>query len=55
MKQLRLAKVTTLEDANRFLEKEYWPEWNERFARPLEGVPDHASGADAADWIWRRR
>jgi hypothetical protein len=40
VKHLRLAKVTTLQDANRFLETEYWPEWNERFARPLSGVVD---------------
>jgi transposase len=40
VKHLRLAKVKTLQDANRFLEAEYWPEWNERFARPLEGVVD---------------
>ena len=38
VKQLRLAKVTTLQEANKFLEAEYWPEWNERFARPLKGV-----------------
>jgi hypothetical protein len=40
VKHLRLAKVKTLQDANRFLEAEYWPEWNERFARPLNGVVD---------------
>lgn len=40
VKQLRLAKVTTLQAANEFLEKEYWPEWNERFAHPLNGVVD---------------
>ena len=40
VKQLRLAKVKTLQDANKFLEAEYWPEWNERFARPLDGVVD---------------
>ena len=40
IKQLRLAKVKTMQAANEFLEKEYWPEWNERFARPLEGVVD---------------
>jgi hypothetical protein len=40
VKHLRLAKVKTLQDANKFLEAEYWPEWNERFARPLEGVMD---------------
>jgi hypothetical protein len=40
VKQLRLARVKTLQDANKFLEAEYWPDWNERFARPLEGVVD---------------
>ena len=40
VKELRLAKVTTMPAANRFLEKEYWPEWNARFARSLEGVVD---------------
>jgi hypothetical protein len=38
VKQLRLAKIKTMQDANKFLEEEYWPEWNERFARPLQGV-----------------
>jgi hypothetical protein len=38
VKNLRLAKVKTMQDANKYLEQEYWPEWNERFARPLEGV-----------------
>lgn len=40
VKHLRLARVTTLQAANEFLEKEYWPEWNERFAKPLTGVVD---------------
>lgn len=40
VKHLRLAKVKTMRDANKFLEAEYWPEWNERFARPLKGVVD---------------
>jgi transposase len=40
VKQLRLAKVKSMADANKFLEEEYWPEWNERFARPLKGVVD---------------
>jgi transposase len=40
VKHLRLAQVKTLQDANKFLEAEYWPEWNELFARPLEGVVD---------------
>src|ERR1700730_4227363 len=40
VKQLRLARVCTLEAANAFLEKEYWPEWNECFARPVKDFPD---------------
>src|SRR5215469_3365294 len=40
IKCLRLARVTTMKGANHFLEKEYWPEWNERFARPLTGMMD---------------
>jgi len=40
IKQLRLAKVCTLEGANAFLEKEYWPEWNECFARSVKDFPD---------------
>lgn len=40
VKQLRLARVKTMQAANEFLEKEYWPEWNERFARPLAGFTD---------------
>lgn len=35
VKHLRLARVSTLEGANAFLEKEYWPEWNAHFARPV--------------------
>ena len=41
VKQLRLARITTLEGANAFLESEYWPEWNARFARPVEEFPNH--------------
>src|SRR5437667_5379087 len=40
VKQLRLAKVRNLEAANVFLEKEYWPECNVRFARPVAGFPN---------------
>jgi transposase len=40
VKQLRLAKVSTLEAANVFLEQEYWPEWNARFARPVADFPN---------------
>jgi transposase len=35
VKHLRLAKVSTMEGANAFLESEYWPEWNAHFARPV--------------------
>jgi transposase len=40
VKDLRLAKVSTMEAANAFLETEYWPEWNERFARPIADYPN---------------
>jgi hypothetical protein len=40
VKHLRLAHVSTLEAANAFLEKEYWPEWNARFARPVQDFPN---------------
>ncbi len=40
VKHLRLAKVNTLESANAFLEKEYWPEWNTHFARPVADFPN---------------
>jgi transposase len=40
VKHLRLAKVATLEGANAFLEKEYWPEWNAHFARPVQDFPN---------------
>jgi transposase len=40
VKQLRLAKIATLEAANAFLENEYWPEWNACFARPLKDFPN---------------
>src|SRR6185437_9866586 len=36
VKQRRLVKISTLEAANAFLEKEYWPEGNTRFARRVE-------------------
>jgi transcriptional regulator with XRE-family HTH domain len=41
VKHLRLAKIATLSDANKFLETEYWPEWNEHFARPVADFPNH--------------
>jgi transposase len=40
VKQLRLAKICTLQGANAFLEKEYWPEWNACFARPVKDFPN---------------
>jgi transposase len=40
VKQLRLAKIVSLAAANEFLEKEYWPEWNEHFARPVKDFPN---------------
>jgi transposase len=40
VKQLRLARIATMESANAFLEKEYWPEWNECFASPVQEFPN---------------
>jgi transposase len=40
VKHLRLAKVKSMRTANEFLEKEYWPEWNERFARRPAATAD---------------
>ncbi len=40
IKQLRLAKVKTMQGANEFLEKEYWPEWNAKFTHPARGKED---------------
>jgi hypothetical protein len=40
VKHLRLAKVSTMEGANAFLESEYWPEWNAHFARPVADYPN---------------
>jgi hypothetical protein len=40
VKLLRLAKISTREAANAFLETEYWPDWNERFARPVADFPN---------------
>jgi DNA-binding Lrp family transcriptional regulator len=50
VKQLRLAKICTLEAANLFLETEYWPEWNEAFARPVKDFPNlHRPLTEALD------
>jgi hypothetical protein len=40
IKELRLAKVKTMEAANDFLEKEYWPEWNVKFTQPARDEQD---------------
>ena len=47
VKEMRLQQIATLEQANRFLERSFWPFWRQRFAvqpvlavnahRPLEG------------------
>jgi len=50
VKQLRLAKIATMEAANAFLEKEYWPEWNEYFARPVKDFPNqHRALTESVD------
>jgi transposase len=41
VKHLRLAKVSSLQSVNAFLETEYWPEWNAHFARPVADFPNH--------------
>jgi transposase len=41
VKHLRLAKISTMEAANEFLEQEYWPEWNEHFASPVADFANH--------------
>lgn len=41
VKHLRLAKISTMEAANEYLEKEYWPEWNEHFASPVADFANH--------------
>src|SRR6266478_9660163 len=46
VKLLRLAKVSTREAANAFLETEYWPEWNERFARPVTDFSNQHRGLE---------
>ena len=40
IKELRLAKVKTMQAANDFLEKEYWPEWNAKYTRQPSGEED---------------
>ncbi|MGH9647044.1 MAG: ISNCY family transposase [Bryobacteraceae bacterium] len=40
IKELRLAKVNTMQVANEFLEKEYWPEWNTKFTQEARDQQD---------------
>jgi len=58
VKHLRLAQVATLEAANAFLETEYWPEWNQRFAKPVAEFPNQhrplTPYLDLADPVPRR-
>lgn len=50
IKELRLAKVKTMQAANEFLEKEYWPDWNERFTKAAKGKEDlHRPLAEGVD------
>jgi hypothetical protein len=62
IKLMRLAKVKTMAEANLFLEQEYWPEWNERFAKPLTGFTDlhrpltpHIDAASALSHVEQRQ
>jgi hypothetical protein len=41
VKHLRLAGIRTIEAANAFLETEYWPEWNTKFARSAAEFANH--------------
>jgi hypothetical protein len=41
VKHLRLSRISTMEAANEYLEKEYWPEWNEHFASPVADFANH--------------
>jgi len=50
VKELRVAKVSTLEAANRFLEDVYIPFWNQRFAKPPADPTDaHRPLPDGVD------
>ena len=40
VKGLRIAKVSSLEEANAYLEQEYLPRWNESFTRVAENATD---------------
>ena len=42
VKEMRLQQISTLEQANRFLEMTFWPAWQQRFARqPATSVDAH--------------
>src|ERR1700692_889381 len=50
VKQLRLAKICSLEAANLFLETEYWPGGDGGFARPVKDFPNlHRPLTEALD------
>ncbi len=50
VKELRVAKISTLEAANRFLEGVYIPFWNERFAQsPADPTDTHRPLPDGVD------
>lgn len=50
MKSLRLAGVTTLEEANRHLEEEFLPLWKKRFTRePTSAVDAHRPVEESHD------
>lgn len=52
-KKLRLKKIATLEEANRYLEAEYLPEHNRRFARqPAEEVDFHWEAPEDLDRVF---
>ena len=47
--ELRLAGITTMEDANRYLKEVFWPAHNRRFARPAEASGSAAFAGTLAD------
>lgn len=53
VKKLRRRKIETLEEANRYLEQEYLPEHNRRFARaPAAGVDFHWEAPEDLDGVF---
>ena len=49
VKLLRLQNISTRQAANEFLEQHYWPEWNARFARPVQDFPNQHRRLEALD------